>query len=100
MNAWVQEITREWKFSRIIPAHFAAPVAAHGRDLRVAFRFLNDLLPEEEMWASTVLLSISSLFSRASSVFPAADMKTLSSLDEFLVSVGAVKKTISGKGRQ
>lgn len=100
VNAWVQEITREWKFSRIIPAHFAAPVAADGRDLRVAFRFLNDLLPEEERWASSVLLSISSLFSRASSVFPAADMKTLSSLDEFLVSVGAVKKTISGKGRQ
>jgi hypothetical protein len=36
---------------------------------------------------------------KAASYFPPDDMKTLSSLDDFLVSVGAVKKTVSGRKR-
>ncbi|KAJ6371274.1 hypothetical protein OIU77_001723 [Salix suchowensis] len=57
---WIDSIVRDWKFKRIIPAHFAAPI-------------------------------------NAGSYFPPDDMKTLSSLDQFLVSVGAVKKTVSGR---
>ena len=34
---------------------------------------------------------------KAASSFPPDDMKTLSSLDQFLVSVGAVKKTVSSR---
>lgn len=36
---------------------------------------------------------------KAASYFPPDDMKTLSSLDQFLVSVGVVKKTVSGRKR-
>ena len=97
---WVTRITRDWKFKSIIPAHFAAPIAADGRDLKLAFKFLNDLLPDEEEREPGFVDSIATLFSKASSVFPSADMKTLSSLDEFLVSVGAVRKTVSGKTRR
>ena len=31
---WIEDITRNWEFKRIIPAHFAAPVPATPRDLR------------------------------------------------------------------
>lgn len=99
MKEWVDSIRRDWRFKRIIPAHFAAPIAADGRDLKIAFSFLNDLLPAEAK-EPVLVFSFASIFSKASSVFPAADMKTLSSLDDFLVSVGAVRKTISGKAKR
>jgi hypothetical protein len=41
----------------------------------------------------------SKLVGKAASYFPPEDMQTLSSLDEFLVTVGAVKKTVSNKKR-
>ncbi len=31
---WIEDITDNWEFKRIIPAHFAAPVPATPRDLR------------------------------------------------------------------
>ena len=33
---WVEDIASSWAFRRIIPAHFAAPVAATPQDLRCA----------------------------------------------------------------
>ncbi|KAI9154358.1 hypothetical protein LWI28_024984 [Acer negundo] len=69
---WIDRIARDWRFMRVIPAHFAAPINASRSDFLAAFGFLDDLLD---------------------------DMKTLSSLDQFLVSVGAVKKTVSGRKR-
>lgn len=97
---WVDRIVKDWKFKFIIPCHFSAPIPAEGRDLRIAFEFLNDLLPEAQEKSPAFAFSLATIFSKASSFFPAADMKTLSSLDEFLVSVGAVRKTVSGKARR
>lgn len=98
---WVDQIIKDWKFKSIIPCHFSAPIAAQGRDLRIAFEFLNDLLPEEAQEKSPAFaFSLATIFSKASSSFPAADMKTLFSLDDFLVSIGAVQKTMAGKARR
>jgi len=87
---WIDSIAQDWRFKRIIPAHFAAPVNAGRSDFLAAFAFLDDQLGERYgTWPSLSLLFTSLM----------DDMKTLSSLDQFLVSVGAVKKTVSGRKR-
>ncbi|KAL0015664.1 hypothetical protein SO802_002733 [Lithocarpus litseifolius] len=96
---WIDGIARDWRFKRVIPAHFAAPINASRSDFLAAFAFLDDLLGERyATWPSLSLL-LASLMGKAASYFPPDDMKTLSSLDQFLVSVGAVKKTVSGRKR-
>ncbi|CAH8389137.1 unnamed protein product [Eruca vesicaria subsp. sativa] len=95
---WIDEIASEWRFKRIIPAHFDAPVNVGRSEFLAAFGFLDDLLGERSV-KRTPSLSIlfSSLMGKAASYFPPDDMRTLSSLDQFLISVGAVKKTVSGR---
>ncbi|KAL3695776.1 hypothetical protein R1sor_009852 [Riccia sorocarpa] len=102
VKMWVDSIARDWKFRRIIPCHFAAPVAADARGFKAAFAFLNDLVDEKSGAREFPLSSLVDLFGRAAAAvtYPTADMKTLSSLDDFLVSTGAVKKTVSGKKRR
>lgn len=97
---WVDSISRDWRFKRIIPAHFAAPINASRSDFRAAFAFLDEFLGDRyaAAWPSLSLL-VSSIMGKAASYFPPDDMRTLSSLDQFLVSVGAVKKTVSGRKR-
>ena len=34
---WVEKVTKGWNFKRVIPAHFAAPVAAGPKDFRYWF---------------------------------------------------------------
>lgn len=94
---WVDRIAKDWPFRRIIPAHFAAPVNAGRSDFLAAFAFLDELLGERFVTRPSLSLLFASIMGRASSFFPPDDMKTLSSLDQFLVSVGAVKKTVSGR---
>lgn len=94
---WIDSISRDWKFKRIIPAHFAAPVNASRSDFLAAFAFLDDLLGERYITRPSLSLLFASIMGKAASYFPPDDMKTLSSLDQFLVSVGAVKKTVSGR---
>jgi hypothetical protein len=100
VKLWVNSIVREWRFKRIIPCHFAAPITASASDFKAAFAFLDELVPEDK---TSTLPDFQSLFSKlvgkAASYFPPEDMQTLSSLDEFLVTVGAVKKTVSNKKR-
>ncbi|GJM89039.1 hypothetical protein PR202_ga05635 [Eleusine coracana subsp. coracana] len=96
---WVDRIAADWPFRRIIPCHFAAPINAGRSDFLAAFAFLDELLPERSAAAPGISLLFASLMGKAASYFPPDDMKTLSSLDEFLVSVGAVKKTVSGRKR-
>ena len=99
VREWVDSILRDWRFKRIIPAHFAAPINASRSDFRAAFAFLDEFLGESHAaWPSLSLL-FSSIMGKAASYFPPDDMRTLSSLDQFLVSVGAVKKTVSGRKR-
>ncbi|KAI5065054.1 hypothetical protein GOP47_0019749 [Adiantum capillus-veneris] len=99
VRLWVDSIARDWPFKRIIPCHFDGPVAAGPSDFKAAFAFLNELIGEDRQLPSAFEFSLSSLLGKAASYFPPDDMKTLSSLDEFLVSVGAVKKTVSSKKR-
>ncbi|MQL87397.1 hypothetical protein Taro_019956 [Colocasia esculenta] len=94
---WVDRIAKDWPFRRIIPAHFSAPINASRSDLLAAFSFLDELLGEQFVTRPSLSLLLTSLMGRAASYFPPDDMKTLSSLDQFLVSVGAVKKTVSGR---
>ncbi|KAH9740234.1 Lysine-tRNA ligase [Citrus sinensis] len=96
---WIDRIVCDWRFRRIIPAHFAAPINASRSDFLAAFAFLDDLLGERYVTRPSLSLLFTSLMGKAASYFPPDDMKTLSSLDEFLVSVGAVKKTVSGQKR-
>ncbi|KAG5615020.1 hypothetical protein H5410_014844 [Solanum commersonii] len=96
---WIDSIVRDWKFKRIIPAHFAAPINTTSSDLLAAFGFLDDLLGERYVTRPSLSLLFTSLLGKAASYFPPDDMRTLSSLDQFLVSVGAVKKTVSGRKR-
>lgn len=88
---------RGWRFNRIIPAHFAAPINGSRSDFLAAFGFLDELLGERFVTRPSLSLLFASLMGRAASYFPPDDMKTLSSLDQFLVSVGVVKKTVSGR---
>lgn len=96
---WIDEIARDWKFKRIIPAHFAAPINAGRSEFLAAFGFLDDLLGERYVTRPSLSLLFTALMGKAASYFPPDDMRTLSSLDSFLVSVGAVKKTVSGRKR-
>ncbi|KAG8384646.1 hypothetical protein BUALT_Bualt04G0139500 [Buddleja alternifolia] len=66
-------------------------------DFLAAFGFLDDLLGERYVTRPSLSLLFTSLLGKAASYFPPDDMRTLSSLDDFLVSVGAVKKTVSGR---
>ncbi|XBJ26644.1 hypothetical protein VPH35_004020 [Triticum aestivum] len=96
---WVDRIAADWPFRRIIPAHFAAPINASRSDFLAAFAFLDEFLPDRPAASPGLSLIFASLMGKAASYFPPDDMKTLSSLDDFLVSVGAVKKTVSGRKR-
>ncbi|XP_021769921.1 uncharacterized protein LOC110734179 [Chenopodium quinoa] len=96
---WIDRIARDWKFQRIIPAHFAAPIKASRSEFLAAFSFLDDLLGEQYVTRPSLSLLFASFMGKAANYFPPDDMITLSSLDEFLVSVGAVKKTVSGRKR-
>lgn len=94
---WIDSIVQDWRFKRIIPAHFSAPVNASRSDFLAAFAFLDDQLGERYGTWSSLSVLFTSLMGKAASYFPPDDMKTLSSLDQFLVSVGAVKRTVSGR---
>ncbi|CAL9172677.1 uncharacterized protein LOC135593856 [Musa acuminata AAA Group] len=94
---WVDRIAKDWPFRRIIPAHFAAPINASRSDFLAAFGFLDELLGDRFTTRPSLSLLFASVMGKAASYFPPDDMKTLSSLDQFLVSVGVVKKTVSGR---
>ncbi|KAJ7000881.1 hypothetical protein NC653_011369 [Populus alba x Populus x berolinensis] len=94
---WIDSIVRDWKFKRIIPAHFAAPINSGRSEFLAAFAFLDDLLLERYVTRPSLSLLFTPIMGKAASYFPPDDMKTLSSLDQFLVSVGAVKKTVPGR---
>eukprot|EP00249_Psilotum_nudum_P008166 c21085_g1_i1 orf=174-1562(+) len=98
VEEWVDGIVTDWSFRKIIPCHFSAPIAARPSDFKAAFAFVNGIASEGfTKKLPAFLLSLSVLLGKAASYFPPDDMKTLSSLDEFLVSIGAVKRTVVEK---
>ncbi|CAI7906891.1 unnamed protein product [Closterium sp. NIES-54] len=108
--AWINSITSDWAFTRIIPCHFSSPIAATPADLRKTFAFLQDLLPPGSASPFPVIPSLpavafpsfGSLFGRGKEAgkrvevvteYAEDDLATLSSLDSTLVSLGVVKRT-------
>ncbi|CAI5497103.1 unnamed protein product, partial [Closterium sp. Naga37s-1] len=108
--AWINSITSDWAFTRIIPCHFSSPIAATPADLRKTFAFLQDLLPPGSSSPFPVIPSLpavafpsfGSLFGRGKEAekrvevvteYAEDDLATLSSLDSTLVSLGVVKRT-------
>ena len=39
---WVDTIASRWEFTRIVPAHWDAPIETTPQEFRTAFRFLGD----------------------------------------------------------
>lgn len=98
----MDSIVRDWKFKQIIPAHFSAPIKAGPSDFKRTFAFLDDLV-DQEIFESPKEEGLFSFFknpfaqvvsnNKGQISFNSEDMKTLSGLDDILVSLGAVKKT-------
>eukprot|EP00877_Chromochloris_zofingiensis_P000565 jgi/Chrzof1/10509/Cz05g01130.t1 len=101
---WVDSICADWKFNRIIPAHFCAPVKAGPSEFREAFRFAYEAA--ERPFPSTSGNGplgglLGGLFGGGTGrgngrgdpkdpELPEADLKTLNVLDNFLLRIGAV----------
>jgi hypothetical protein len=108
VGAWINRVC-QWKFERIIPAHFSAPIKAGPQDLKDAYAFLEE--EEEEAAAaaagagglkkkqasSAPIFDFSALLSGGGSskakrrntvVFPKRDTKILEALDKFVSATG------------
>ncbi|KAL3157286.1 hypothetical protein ABBQ38_001518 [Trebouxia sp. C0009 RCD-2024] len=97
---WVDKVTSDWSFKRVIPAHFDAPVAAGPKDFRQAFQFLWDIKDNVPTQASSVEAQqqqnlLARLFSRKpQEPFrpPASDMRALNGLESVLTKAGVFSK--------
>eukprot|EP00898_Chlorokybus_atmophyticus_P005419 jgi/Chlat1/5879/Chrsp4S06390 len=91
---WVDSICRDWQFKQIIPCHLTAPIPASPRSFKAAFARYYDLASVGGRQKANTSFALP-FFSRkpSDSDFPAQDLQTLSSLDELLVSLGAVERT-------
>ncbi|CAL5218999.1 g754 [Coccomyxa viridis] len=91
---WIEDITSNWEFKRIIPAHFAAPVPATPRDLRAAFSFVYGSSAQPggggPLGVLTGLLGGSR--TRTAAELPATDMRALDSLEDTLRKAGVLNK--------
>ena len=108
-RAWIDDVCGSWAFTRIIPAHFDAPIRARPADLLAAFSFLEkDARAEGEEVVSVggraaapaggLAGALASLFGCASlggggSVnFKPADMRALDGLAGSLKTTGVLNK--------
>lgn len=94
IREWVDSIIRDWKFTTIIPAHFAAPVRAGPADFKRAFAFAyQDESPPAGPVGSLLALLPGGGGGKPSRsvVFPPEDLKTLTNLNESLLRLGVVK---------
>lgn len=106
VGAWIHRVC-QWKFERIIPAHFSAPIKAGPQDLKDAYAFLEEEEEEEAAGAgglkkkqasSAPIFDLSALLSgggrskpakrRYTVVFPKRDTKILEALDKFVSATG------------
>ena len=90
---WIDSICRDWKFTKIVPAHFSAPIKAGPAELKAAFGFLYE---GEEGQQQNGFGLFSGLFGggggsgKKGVQYPAADIEALDSAKKFLVKIGAV----------
>jgi len=98
---WVDSICNNWDFNKVIPCHFDGPIPAKPADVKRAFTFAYEMtedLDEESKPAKNggVLGWFTSLFKKEEKlvrpvVFPAADIKALTDLNQLLIKTGVVK---------
>lgn len=97
---WVNKVATGWDFKRVIPAHFAAPVAAGPKDFRQAFQFLWDMESNRPTQAGDPQPQqaqnlFAQLFNRKpQEPFrpPASDMRALNGLESLLTKTGVFSK--------
>ncbi|KAK1305805.1 hypothetical protein QJS10_CPA10g02037 [Acorus calamus] len=61
---WADRIAKDWRFRRIIPAHFAAPINASRSDFLASFAFLDELLEERFVTKPSLSLLFTTLMER------------------------------------
>ena len=103
-RAWVNDVCTSWAFTRIIPAHFDAPIAARPADLLAAFSFIEeDAAAEGEVVVGEapagatggILGAVAGLFGSAggkSVTFKPSDMRALDGLAGSLKTTGVLNK--------
>eukprot|EP00955_Chlamydomonas_euryale_P102988 365457-Chlamydomonas_euryale.AAC.4 len=111
VRRWVDSIVSDWAFTRVIPAHFAAPVKAGPADFKAAFAFAyedaEDADGAENVATPAAQGGVAGLFGRlfggtgkataAGAVprrvveFPEKDIATLRNLNSLLLKTGLVK---------
>jgi hypothetical protein len=96
---WVDSICRDWAFTRIVPAHFQAPVRAGPADFKAAFSFLYEGENSAETPAGRLLGGLfGGLFGggqaggKKSAGYPEEDIAALNAAKKFLVNAGVVNK--------
>ena len=90
VQAWVEAITR-WKFRRIIPAHFSAPITAGPQDFRKAFSYLDGSrrTPPPNILSDLVgALQLGGQGPRIGGNFLEGDMELLRDISTFVETVG------------
>ena len=116
VREWVDYIATQWKFTQIIPCHFAGPIKAGPRDFRQAFDWLESesaefsrgtqaALPEPAVpqtglqlpawltpFSPTLRGSGMSVSQKKYFQFPEADLKLLNGLNDILLRLGIFKK--------
>lgn len=93
---WIDDICNSWNFTKIIPAHFSAPITAGPKDLKRAFYFLYDSDATKASATPASFLSgiLNPSFGRSTEAipYPEEDIKALNAARKFLVSTGAINR--------
>lgn len=91
---FINAVTTDFDFVRIVPCHFNAPIKAGPKELQEAFSFayrssgIKPAIPKNSPWWATALGAPKV---PAPVKYPAPDMKTLNLVEEFLRSSGVAK---------
>ena len=93
-RAWVDSICQDWAFSRIIPAHFSAPIKAGPAEFKAAFGFLYDGVKEEKKAGAGGFFGglFGGVNGKKAVLYPPEDIKALDSAKAFLSKAGVVNK--------
>lgn len=98
---WVDSICADWRFERIVPCHFNAPVRAGPAEFKRAFAFAYELAGRtgsaaaEQRPAGPLAGLFGGLFGGAKASaqapeLPAGDLKALNGINNVLIKSGAV----------
>mmetsp|Transcript_40094 Transcript_40094/g.71964 ORF Transcript_40094/g.71964 Transcript_40094/m.71964 type:complete len:254 (+) Transcript_40094:206-967(+) len=98
VRRWCDAISSEWRFERVIPAHYDAPIKAGPADFRRAFDFayIDETGSARGLPSTTKRGGLSNVFQKLRSVLPTRaaspsledEKVTLREIDKFLVNTG------------